>query len=493
MFIDFQQFSTLLEINNRISSDYEDIDALLRHILESAVMLTKGETASLLFFDQNSGQLWFEQVLDKKSEFLVGKKLNPGEGIAGWVAEHNQPAVVNEVSEDPRYSPRISDDSGFVTRSILAVPMSIKNICVGVIQVLNKKNGNFSETDLLWLKSFASQAAIAIQNARKYKILNDRLVLYREESHTGYHNLVYESPQSEALIKMVKRVALSDSAVLICGESGVGKELAAEQIHLKSHRQERAFIRINCAAIPEELFENELFGYKKGAFTDAYEDKAGKFQLGDGGTLFLDEIGEIPLKVQAKLLRVLQDGTYQRVGDSVTSRSDVRIVAATNRNLQEMVQKGEFRQDLYYRINVLPLTVPPLRERPADIPVLSRYFLKELSQKNLKHFKGFSKEAMAALVAYQWPGNIRELRNVIERAVIVNKEDEIISDSLLLSSHNEVTMSNNRLKDAMTVFKKNFIKKTLDSNNMNITKSAQVLGVQRSYLSRLIKELNIID
>ena len=315
---------------------------------------------------------------------------------------------------------------------------------------------------------------------------------FRDASGTGFHELVYKSSVIEEKVRIIDRAAKTDSSVLIMGESGVGKEIFAEQIHLRSSRSLAPFVRVNCAAIPEGLLESELFGHIKGAFTGASTNRKGRFELAAGGTIFLDEIGDLPLALQAKLLRVLQEKTFEKVGSEKTLVVDVRVLAATNRDIEAMVGKGEFRSDLYYRLNVLPLVIPPLRQRTEDIPELARFFLSKFMRANGKHFEGFSEDAMEAMLTYPWPGNIRELENCVERACVIAGKGWIGRADLMLQIDTEGTgRGDRRLRTALNVFKANFIRKVLDENGWNQTEAANALDIQRTYLSRLMKELDI--
>jgi Nif-specific regulatory protein len=308
--------------------------------------------------------------------------------------------------------------------------------------------------------------------------------------------LIAQSPAILEKLEIVSRVAKTDSSVLILGESGVGKELFAEQIHLQSARKKEAFVRINCAALPENLLESELFGHVKGAFTSAIQTRKGRFELADGGTIFLDEIGDLPLKLQAKLLRVIQQKTFEKVGSDTSVTVNVRILAATNKDIEDLVEKGEFRSDLYYRLNVLPLYIPPLRQRPEDIPELAQFFLKKFNREIKKAFSGFSESAMETMLSYSWPGNIRELENCIERACVIGKDSLIHTEDLLLKHANAVAVNENNsdrnLKTALNLFKTRYIRKILEENDWNQTETAKALDIQRTYLSRLIKEFSIL-
>jgi transcriptional regulator with PAS, ATPase and Fis domain len=310
---------------------------------------------------------------------------------------------------------------------------------------------------------------------------------------TNTYDIIGSSGKICELLDLSKKIASTDVTVLITGESGTGKELFARFIHDNSPRSEEKFISINCAAIPDNLLENELFGHKKGAFTDAGEDYEGKFGKADKGTIFFDEVAEMLHSLQAKILRVIQYKEYEPVGGSETLKTDVRIIAATNKNLSLSVKEGKFREDLYYRLNVVPLIIPPLRERMEDIDELSLYFLEKSNSENNKSIKGFSKNTISIFKKYGWPGNIRELQNVVERSVVLcEKElieiDEINSDLL---NQEFLKEKNKSFKEAIIDFKREFIISSLDKNDWNQTKTAKILKIQRTYLARLIKELNI--
>ncbi len=495
---DSAKLEVLLDIYARINSNYTDGKRLLTGIIESATELTEGEASSLLLVNPENNKLYFEIALGSKGSSAKKFSVNMGEGIAGWVAEKNTSLIVNDTSSDPRFSSEISTQIGFPTSSILAVPMRVKERCVGVIEILNKKGGKkFTEEDREWLEIFSTQAAIAIQNALSFQKVRDELNLLQDKVQTvqGYHTFVGESRPIKEKLQIALKAAETDSSVLLLGESGVGKELFAEQIHLGSPRNAGPFIRVNCAALPEGLLESELFGHVKGAFTDAVSDRRGRFELADGGTIFLDEIADMPLSLQAKLLRVIQQRTFERVGASESTSVNVRIIAATNRELEKEVAEGRFRSDLYYRLNVLPIRIPPLRERREDIPVLAEFFLKKHSSETKKQLRGFTDDAMEALLAYAWPGNVRELENAVERSVVFSRDDYVSADALTLTpgaALADEAYARRSLKEALNIFKKHFITKALESNGWHQTKTAKALGIQRSYLSKLIRELDIM-
>jgi len=496
--IDPKKFETLIEINTLINSNYADATSLLTQIIESATRLTEGEASSLILKNPEDGKLYFEIALGPKGREMKKFSLKPGEGIAGWVAEHSQSLIVNDVETDSRFYGEISKSIGFPTYSIMAVPMLVRDNCVGVIEIINKKDKKyFTQEDLQWLEIFAVQAAIAIENARYLERAREEIGYLREQIDVdkGFHVLISASAVIMEKLDLIERVAPTDSSVLILGESGVGKELFAEQLHLRSFRRKGPFVRVNCAALPEGLLESELFGHVKGAFTDAVQNRRGRFELADGGTIFLDEIGDLPLKLQAKLLRVLQQKTFEKVGSSDTVTVDVRIVAASNRDIEALVEKGEFRSDLYYRLNVLPIYVPPLRQRKEDIPALAEYFLKKFGRETKKQFRGFTDEAMDRMLSYAWPGNVRELENAVERSCVIANEQFIGVLDLLLGGRSEGSdpYGGKSLKDSLIIFKRHFIRRALEDHEWNQTETAKILDIQRTYLSRLIKELSIND
>ncbi|MEK7267726.1 MAG: sigma-54 dependent transcriptional regulator [Nitrospirota bacterium] len=314
-----------------------------------------------------------------------------------------------------------------------------------------------------------------------------------KENLTRKWKLVGESQKIRDLREQMEMAARSNSRVLIFGESGTGKEVAARLLHEKSPRDGKPFVEVNCAAIPQELIESELFGHEKGSFTGAFEKKNGKFELADGGTLFLDEIGDMSLQTQAKVLRVIETQEFQRVGGNKNINVDVRIIAATNKDLREEVKKSSFREDLFFRLNVIPLFVPPLRERKDDIPILVEYFLDSLAEEYGKPPRKILPAALKYLQSYDWPGNVRELKNVIERLVIMTPSNIIDAKNLFIPVEHDGAdyFQYKTLKDARDAFEKDYIAKKLEENNWNISRTAEILDVERSNLHRKIKAYEI--
>jgi formate hydrogenlyase transcriptional activator len=419
---------SLLDINNAIITNLTE-EALLRSISEAvrpsipfdrcAITLYTGETDTIRF-------LAVEGALGS-DYFQPGLEVGRTETSAGWVFDHQQPLRRNLEEEPPFANERRLWAEGL--RSLCIVPLILRGKSIGTLSVVSREKDRYSEEDARFLQQVAIQVVLAIENMQSYEeiaTLKARLekenIYLREEIRTehNFEEIVGSSPALLTVLRAVEQVAPTDSTVLIYGETGTGKELIARAIHNRSARKDRALVIVNCSAISAGLVESELFGHLKGAFTGAIERRIGRFELANGGSIFLDEIGELPLETQAKLLRVLQEQEFEPVGSSRPLRVDVRVIAATNRNLKEEVAAGRFRSDLFYRLNVLPLQLPPLRERRSDIPQLVALCVSRFGKRFGKKIEGVSQETMARLMSYPWPGNVRELLNVMERAVVLS-------------------------------------------------------------------------
>lgn len=488
----------ILKISMLINSTFE-IKEVLNRIMDSANRVVKAEASSILLIDETRNSLYFYVALGDKGEEVKKFTVKMGEGIAGWVAKNSKPLLVPDVQKDNRWFKDISNKIKYQTKSILCVPLKLKDKTIGVLEVINKIGGDsFSIEDQSLLETFSNLAAISIQNARSYQDIKIENINLKKEISSGKlpPKFVGESSIIREKLEMVEQVAPTNTTVLLLGESGTGKELFAEHIHYNSDRRGKPFIKVNCAAIPENLIETELFGHVKGAFTNAVTDKMGKFELANEGTIFLDEIGELSYSVQSKLLRVLQDHTIDRVGGITTKTVDIRLIAATNKNLYEEVNQNRFREDLFYRLNVFPIYIPPLREHKEDIGILTDYFLRQFNSDLKKNIRGISPEAMNLLKRYYWPGNVRELQNVIERSVVLCKGDEIGRKDLYIESDSISVKSIDiepalSLKNAVNDFKRGYITKVLEKSGWKQTKASETLKIQRTYLSRLINELEI--
>ncbi len=471
-----------------------DLNQLLELILETGTRIMRAKASSLLLLDQKTKKLYFKVTTGAKKEEMKNFEIRLGQGIAGHVAETGEPLLIKDVAREKRWYRNISDQIGFKTRSILCVPMRVGNEIIGAIEFINKTDGeSFQTRDLELLTVFADLAALAIANARKFERV-ERENTDLKQSLASNRQIIGESRAINKVIRDALKVADSNASTLIMGESGTGKELLALLIHRASPRKERHMITLNCAALPETLLEAELFGHEKGAFTGAGVQKIGKLELADESTLFLDEIGEMSPGMQAKLLRVLQDGIFYRVGGTSPISVDIRIIAATNQNIPKKVAAGEFREDLYYRLNVVELNMPPLRERKEDIPLLARHFADLFIREKGGIEIDISTPAMNKMTVYDWPGNIRELRNAIERAVVMGNGKEILAEDLpMVSVEIGVTEipCGITLQEAVDGFKKRFVEATLALTNGNRKKAAAVMGIQRTYLSRLISRYRI--
>ncbi len=378
-------------------------------------------------------------------------------------------------------------------RSLVCVPLSVFDRTIGCIYLDSTSAANrFNEDHLQLMAAVAGVSAVALDNARRLQWLeqeNQRLASeVRQEQ-----SLVGESARMKEVFQFVARVAPTDSTVLIEGESGTGKELAARALHRNSPRANKPFMAINCAAIPETLLESDLFGYEKGAFTGAAAQKKGRLEVADGGVVFLDEIGELAPALQVKLLRVLQEREVERVGGTRPIKIDIRLVAATNRDLQELVRNGQFRQDLFYRLNVMRLTMPPLRERRDDIPMLSRHFVQKYAMRARVKTKPVSREAMAALVSYEWPGNVRELENAVERALVMGSSDTVLLEDLpeSLLEQSPAEIHEGKYHASVKELKKQLIFDAVEQTRGNYVEAAAIMGVHPNYLHRLIRNLGI--
>ncbi len=488
----------ILKISMLINSTFE-INEVLNRIMDSANRVVKAEASSLLLIDETHNNLYFHVALGNKGKEVKKFTLKMGEGIAGWVAQNSKPLLVPDVQKDDRFFKDISKKINYKTKSILCVPLKLKDKTIGVLEVINKIGPNtFTLEDQSLLETFSNLAAISIENARLYQDIKfENINLKKELTHGKLPSqFIGQSIIIKEKLEMADQVAPTNTTVLLLGESGTGKELFAEHIHYRSKRRNRPFIKVNCAAIPENLIETELFGHVKGAFTNAFTDKMGKFELANGGSIFLDEIGELSYSLQSKLLRVLQDHTIERVGGTTSKKVDIRLIAATNKNLYEEVSQNRFREDLFFRLNVFPIHIPPLRERKDDIQPLAEYFLKGFNDDLKKNIKTFSTDTMNVLKSYYWPGNVRELQNVIERSVVLCK-NEIIKRKDLYIGNESISVKNIdvapvlSLKNAVNDFKRSYIINVLEKTGWKQTKASDILKIQRTYLSRLINELNI--
>jgi transcriptional regulator with GAF, ATPase, and Fis domain len=384
-------------------------------------------------------------------------------------------------------------DAGSV--SVMCVPLIMFDRRLGVLYLASSVPGvEFNRDHLQLVTAISGIAAVAIENARQFEWLeseNQRLLA----DVNIEHNMIGESEAMQRVYHFISKVAPTDSTVLINGESGTGKELAARAIHRNSKRAQKPFMAVNCAALTESLLESELFGHEKGAFTGAVALKRGRLEVADGGTVFLDEIGELSPALQVKLLRVLQEREFERVGGTQTIKVDLRVLAATNKNLEEAIENNEFRQDLFYRLNVVSLEMPELKDRREDIVLLANYFVDKYSAKCNRRLRGISEDARVFLSAYDWPGNVRELENAIERAVVLGTTDLILPEDLpepvMETELLPTTASSLKYHEAVTETKRQIILDAMNQAKGNYTDAAKLLGLHPNYLHRLIRNLNL--
>jgi len=469
-----------------------DMDEVLQAIAQKAAVVLRSEASSVLLLDRRRHRLIFRAAVGDRGPLLLGEEFSADLGIAGHVVSTGEGAIVPDVRQSQEFFPGIDAKSSFQTRGLMAAPMIHKGEVIGVIEVLNKLDpGDYNQDDLTLLRIFANLAAAATHNAAAHQnVVRENRGL--RESLCSPANIVGHSPALRQVTEMVKRVAGSNATVLLLGETGTGKEVTARQIHCSSPRKDHTFIAINCAALPETLLESELFGHEKGAFTGAHAAKMGRFEMADQGTLFLDEIGDISLSTQVKLLRVLQEKEFVRVGGTRTISTDVRIIAATNRDLRAAIDKGTFREDLYYRLNVFPIQLPPLRQRREDIPLLVEHFI-NLAAAQLKCPRPtVTDEAMALLASYPWPGNIRELQNVMERAVLLAEGGEVTAANLPREIvGGAAAQPPGEEGSSLWGAEKALIVKALREAGWNQSKAARALGISRDNLRYRVKKYDI--
>ena len=423
-----QEYRALLDVAEVIVS-HRDLPSLFQDLAGRLRQVVRFDSLALVLHDPATNTM-HPHILGTR-EPAPANPLPPyavGEGPSGWVWQTQQPLIVSNLEEDTRW-PGFRQRLRLTANSTCGLPLTTVRRRLGVLVFASEQVATYENADVEFLQRVANQVAVAVENALAFdqiESLKEKLekekVYLEEEIRTehDFGDIVGENAALRRVLREVETVAPTDSTVLIRGETGTGKELIARALHHLSNRRERTFIKLNCAAIPTGLLESELFGHEKGAFTGAISQKVGRFELADGGTLFLDEVGDIPLELQPKLLRVLQEQEFERLGGTRTIKVNVRLVAATNRDLAQMVAAGDFRKDLYYRLDVFPIVLPPLRERRDDIPRLVRHFTQKFARRMGRKIETIPAEALEALTVYPWPGNIRELENVIERAVILS-------------------------------------------------------------------------
>ena len=489
------RLETILEITQDWNRTRE-MEPLLNAMANAATRLLSAERASIFLWDRPRKTLVGRPALGVEGGEL---RIADDAGIVGQVVQTGQSRRIRsaDASEVDR---QVDQQLKFLTRNLVCVPLTTHaGQQLGAFEVLNKNEGEFSEEDEQALTELAAHASVALANTQQVQELvaaQDRLV----DQAAAEIKLIGQSPAVEAMRGTITRVADTDLAVLVLGENGTGKEVACRMLHYLSRRRSEPFVAVNCAALTETLLESELFGHERGAFTDAYESRAGKFEVASGGTFFLDEIGDLSLGGQAKLLRVLEEKVVVRVGGTTTIETDVRVLAATNQDLGAMVREKSFREDLFFRLNVVTLEMPPLRERGEDIVLLAEHFLKQFCQKAGRRVPKLSAAASKRLMSHRWPGNIRELRNLAERLAYLLPDERLghdiaATDLAFVFSPQAAAgggiESDLPLSEATRRFQVDFIQQTIDSTHGNMSEAAVSLGLHRSNLYRKMHQLEM--
>jgi transcriptional regulator with GAF, ATPase, and Fis domain len=485
-----RDLNVLLNFSKRLNLVH-GLAALQRSVLEAILEISSADRAAILLTEE--GTEGFSSVVGRDRLLGPNQPIQVSHTILNQAVQDNLAVLCNDVASDQTFRdaesllvPRV--------RSVLAVPLEVQDKRLGALYLDASSPGARFDSELLQLvTALGNVAALAIENARHLERLGDENRRLQQELNIQ-HSMVGESPRMREVYQFVSRVAARESTVLIQGESGTGKELVARAIHSNSGRANGPFVAINCAAIVDTLLESELFGHEKGAFTGAVGQKKGKLEIGEGGTVFLDEVGELAAPIQAKLLRVLQEREFERVGGTRPIKLNIRLIAATNVDLNEASRTGKFRQDLYYRLNVVSLEVPPLRDRPEDIPLLAAYFTARYSEKVNRRVAGISPKARTCLLHYPWPGNVRELENAIERAVVLGSTELILPEDLPDSILEETSSSGEQvtaLHDGIREAKKKIIEQAIEQAGGNYTEAAGLLGVHPNHLFRLIRTLKL--
>jgi Nif-specific regulatory protein len=491
----------LVEISEALAKALNLESALnaILNVLSDSLEMQRG---TITLVDPNTNELFIQVAHGLSNQEKERGRYKIGEGITGKVVETGRPMVVKDIGADPSFlnktGSRELDARKF---AFLCVPVKVGNKVIGALSVDHLFKGDISyEEDLRLLTIIASMVGLAVKirelaEKEKEAVVTENIKLKQElKGKYKFGNIIYSSKLMENIIKAASQVAESNTTVLVRGESGTGKELIASAIHYTSPRANKPFVRVACAALPESLLESELFGHERGAFTGALERRQGRFEMANGGTIFLDEIGDMTLSTQVKLLRVLQEKEFERLGGTQTIKIDVRVICATHRNLEDMIKQYKFREDLFYRINVFPITIPPLRSRKDEIPLLTAHFIELFGKENNKKIKGLSKAALDVLLAYNWPGNVRELENVIERAVVLCQKDLItpadLPGNFAATPTAEVTPTGATLPEIVESIEKQKIEEALKSLGSQ-RKAAKALGLTERMMGYKISKYGI--
>ncbi|MBT8371522.1 MAG: sigma 54-interacting transcriptional regulator [Deltaproteobacteria bacterium] len=503
-------FNLLYDVSTSIHS-IQDLDKMLRNILQKIKTVFHAEGASIALHDEPRKEFYFIRTVEEQKNGThkkMGSMRFPDHfGVAGWVMRENSAVIITDLAADDRFSNELDFQQQLKTRSMICVPLKTRKGLIGVLYALNKLKGNFSVKESHLLEILSGTIAMAIENARMYGEIKQQADSLEKENvrlrsevqdYFNVQGIIGTGAGMRSVFSLLEKVVNTETSVSIQGETGTGKELIAKVIHYNSPMRDKPFVAENCGALSENLLESELFGHVKGAFTGAIADKKGIFEMAAGGTVFLDEIADMPHAMQIKLLRVLQEGQVRPVGGSQYRNVDFRLITSSNRDLQDEVQKGSFRDDLFYRIQVFPIVLPPLRERKEDIPLLADHFLEKFAAKRNNSVSRLTPLALDYLSQYAWPGNVRELEHEIERALTLAGEDLEINDSYLSDkirgSHHEIpTQSQEQLSlpDATRQMERRMVTDALDKTKGNRSQAARRLGLTRQGLLNKIARYKI--
>jgi Nif-specific regulatory protein len=476
----------------------DDLPTILRMIVE----YLDAERSFLSIYNRENSKIYIEAAYGLSTAQQARGKYDLGEGITGKVVEMARPVVIEKISKSSIFLNRTNQEvyKDGQELSIICVPIVENAKAIGALSVVRVYNPRITfDQDIRLLTVIGSLIGQVVRTKQErieeLELLKQKnLELENLLSGNKNLNMIGNSSKMHDVFSLVQMVGKTNSTVLIRGESGVGKELVADAIRLASNRSDKPFVKVNCSALPESLIESELFGHEKGAFTGAESQRKGRFELADKGTIFLDEIGDVPLSAQVKILRIIQQRQFERLGGTQTIDVDVRIIAATNRNLEEMIKKGEFREDLYYRINVFPIFIPPLRERRNDIPLLVDYFIEKFNKENKSKITRITTSALNMLMVYSWPGNIRELENCIERACILSTDNVLHSYNLppsLQTADSTNTIAKGGMLYMVEQVEKQLIREALTTSKGNIAKAAESLKITERMLGTRLAKYNI--
>ncbi|MBN2282803.1 MAG: nif-specific transcriptional activator NifA [Deltaproteobacteria bacterium] len=497
-----RELSLLYEVSQTLgrSMDIREVVGPVLNALAEGMGMTRGMLALL---NRKTGEMYIEAAHGLSEVQRKRGRYQLGEGVIGRVVETGQPAIVPHISDEPLFLDRTGSRKNLNKNDIsyICVPIKIGTEVIGTLSADRLFDESISlKEDVRLLAIIASMIAQAVrirqETQEEREMLIQENLRLQTELKEKFHpaNIIGKSKSMREVYQLVAQVSKSNATVLIRGESGTGKELVANAIHYNSLRANKPLVKVNCAALPETVLESELFGHEKGAFTGATYTRKGRFELASGGTIFLDEIGDLPPMVQIRLLRVLQEREFERVGATETTKVDVRVIAATNRSLEELMEKGDFREDLYYRLNVFPVYVPPLRERKSDILLLADFFIERYAKMNNKRIQRICTHAIDMLTCYHWPGNVRELENCIERAVLLSNEGVIYGYHLpptLQTSSYSGTISYGTLQGEMDRLERDLIMDALKTVRGNMTQAAKILGTSERIMGLRVAKYNI--